>query len=471
MKENDISDLLLTFFYVEWLILANNNFSGNFFSDRGAALIGIYQTPTLLSGNVLTNNTGYDHGFALIFTVNSQVRLTEANRYTGNNGRALYSVLSFEGFSEFGSNEALSGQITLRNTSLFFSGTTWFVNNSAFTFGGAIVVSSDSYIHINENASILFDSNTAGNRGGAIYVFDVRSSLTMVTTGCPFIMGEIFSLEFMNNSGFLAGDDIYGGNLSFGTNCADILLSSSNVKIYHDNSTLSSISSDPTQVCICNDSGIVCCPRSDGPACPQVNDIGTIFPGQNMTIKILAVGQLWGATPAEIRAVPGNFKETAETEFFDYDKSVYREEVLGSTLWLSSVNATCTTITHNLHAAELSLLVRMFPDNVCDMKDSLVLRVTFTTSCPPGFALSSNSCQCDERLQQFTGVFCDINQQTIQHTGSIWVGYHNKTGLIIHSSPCPFDYCINGKEVIFHLNNTDVQCDHNRSGHLCGQCI
>ena len=188
-----------------------------------------------------------------------------------------------------------------------------------------------------------------------------------------------------------------------------------------------------------------------------------IFPGQNLTIQILAVGDLWGATPAEVRAVHGKYVAD--------EQRVFREEVLGSTMGLISMNATCTTVSLSLPVlAEPSLLVRMFPDNVCDMKHSLVLRIKFTTSCPPGFVLSCNSCQCDERLQQFTGVFCDINQQTIQHTGNIWVGYHNKSGLIIHSSPCPFDYCINRRDVIFDLNNTDLQCDHDRSGHLCGRC-
>ena len=52
-----------------------------------------------------------------------------------------------------------------------------------------------------------------GNRGGAIYVFDVKACLTDITTTCPLIMGQNFSLEFINNTGLLAGDDIYGGNL------------------------------------------------------------------------------------------------------------------------------------------------------------------------------------------------------------------------------------------------------------------
>ena len=93
---------------------------------------------------------------------------------------------------------------------------------------------------------------------------------------------------------------------------------------------------------------------------------------------------------------------------------------------------------------------------------------------PPGFENVDERCVCDKRLQKFSNVMCDINSQTIQHRGDIWVDYYsdsgNNSGLIIHSFSWPFDYCIKGKEVVFTLNNTDRQCQHNRNGLLCGRC-
>ena len=50
----------------------------------------------------------------------------------------------------------------------------------------------------------------------------------------------------------------------------------------------------------------------------------------------------------------------------------------------------------------------------------------------------------------------------------VWIGYDQSHGLILHPL-CPFDYCVNDR-VIFPLNNTDIQCAHNRSGLLCGRC-
>ena len=41
-------------------------------------------------------------------------------------------------------------------------------------------------------------------------------------------------------------------------------------------------------------------------------------------------------------------------------------------------------------------------------------------------------------------------------------------GLILHSG-CPIDYCTSSPVKII-LDSLDVQCDHNRSGVLCGSC-
>ena len=49
-----------------------------------------------------------------------------------------------------------------------------------------------------------------------------------------------------------------------------------------------------------------------------------------------------------------------------------------------------------------------------------------------------------------------------------YVHENESQGLILHQL-CPFDYCTSGR-VDFSLNNTDIQCAHNRSGLLCGAC-
>ena len=50
--------------------------------------------------------------------------------------------------------------------------------------------------------------------------------------------------------------------------------------------------------------------------------------------------------------------------------------------------------------------------------------------------------------------------------------HHNGTykGLILYQ-PCPAGYCKENTKVLISLGNLDIQCDHNRSGMLCGECI
>ena len=90
--------------------------------------------------------------------------------------------------------------------------------------------------------------------------------------------------------------------------------------------------------------------------------------------------------------------------------------------------------------------------------------------CPSGLALSptTGGCVCEERLMTYTNS-CNITEQTILCEGSFWVGYDNPSDDLILSPRCPFDYCKN-KPVQFKLIDTDLQCDYNRSGLLCGSC-
>ena len=68
--------------------------------------------------------------------------------------------------------------------------------------------------------------------------------------------------------------------------------------------TSSSTSSDPLQLCHCNESVIICCP-SEGfgtdsnmfVKCAPVNKAGTIYQGQNnITLHVVVVGQFYGTT-------------------------------------------------------------------------------------------------------------------------------------------------------------------------------
>ena len=84
------------------------------------------------------------------------------------------------------------------------------------------------------------------------------------------------------------------------------------------------------------------------------------------------------------------------------------------------------------------------------------------------------SCVCEPRLAQYTGKHkCTITNVvgniTRDSGQQFWVGYDDQSHGLILNPLCPFDYCVS-RAVNFSLNNTYMQCAHNRSGLLCGAC-
>ena len=88
--------------------------------------------------------------------------------------------------------------------------------------------------------------------------------------------------------------------------------------------------------------------------------------------------------------------------------------------------------------------------------------------CPVGFHISeaSKQCICEQRLQRYTNS-CDIDDLTVRIDGNVSL---DKTadGIILHSH-CAFDYC-KSHSVRFTLNETDLQCNYDWRGLLCGGC-
>lgn len=78
---------------------------------------------------------------------------------------------------------------------------------------------------------------------------------------------------------------------------------------------------------------------------------------------------------------------------------------------------------------------------------------------------------CEQRLEEYTSrcnITDGLGRITRDSHDQFWVGYDQSHGLILHPH-CPLDYCVS-HTVEFPLNNTDLQCAYQRTGHLCGAC-
>ena len=128
-----------------------------------------------------------------------------------------------------------------------------------------------------------------------------------------------------------------------------------------------------------------------------------------------------------------------------------------------------------------------------------VIAVRTTASCPDGFSLTdSGRCDCIPHLHDH-GYQCDLNTKSLANLPGYWTGFHNEfvarknTSIVSHSNAsdcppdllsylntstisfsthCPPGYCNLSLHSDFVLDNSlsDLYCNDNRNGTLCGKC-
>ena len=210
------------------------------------------------------------------------------------------------------------------------------------------------------------------------------------------------------------------------------------------------ISSNPQYICTCGDN------RTD---CTGSYHSEPVYPGGTLEVPVIAHGQRNGPTPAVIQII--NTPNSNIT--FQENENVQKAKII------------CTTIKYTIQSFEENTIQSMtlHAQGPCPPTLSNTLRVFVNIlQCPSGFQLSDIQpiCICTERLQRFTNS-CQVDNRTIhriQHA-QFWLGYDNKSeGVILHPH-CPFDYCIS-EEIYLAVDDSDKQCNYNRSGLLCGEC-
>ena len=210
-------------------------------------------------------------------------------------------------------------------SNITMSGNVLFHNNTA-SLGTVLISAKNSLLITTDYSNIDFQNNHAINYGGVFYItteesyqtsmslqdiiqgsqnwytenLEVDGSLIISRTEC-FVRVEgsrsHARLTFINNTAGKGGDVLYGGLVALGYdgdwNC---LLSFKNISDMSQQSGLSLISSAPSRVCLCNETG--------QPDCLTVADPTThvMYPGQTITIPAVVVGQDFGAVRGSVFA-------------------------------------------------------------------------------------------------------------------------------------------------------------------------
>ena len=519
------------------VVVRNSKFSKNKVQSDG--YINLYDRESPPTAVTIFHYIQWPHGFKsgifVFINVTFEDNMDLATLGTLNTSPAVRITGSNVHFSDcqFLSNRGTA--LHIQSSNISFEGTTTFFNNTGYN-GGAMLISGMSFLSScklleNISANILFDSYHAEHTGGAILI-----DTTTIWLPYCFLRDCHLNLFFSSNTAQQGGNDVYGGNLDLeavcnvpntclgmqidmqcvgsdrvGYSCINMV---NNISTF-SNPTPSSIASDPTRVCLCHASGTPDCLNN------ILSGDVTVYPGQLVTISVVAVGQHFGTAAgfvcAQLLALNHNTssmhssslspQECQSLKHYRCNQINYtiysnkRDEILVLTTDRTNVtkygdNSTINEAIDDYNSSHHNLSVPLFL-----LVTPVYINIT-VKACPTGFSLTRSSpfyCTCDQQLSSLEGKFsvsCDINTQTVQRRGTVWIGVSGNTtdgnGVIV-TEYCPYYYCseknvnvslskqINNalsnytsdetqyENISFH-SEPDPQCNFNRSGRLCGRC-
>ena len=464
------------------ITITNSAFTNNTVGSYGGGglyiytLSGAHNSITIIN-STFTNNTvgGFGGGLLILTGTHNNITITNSactNNAIGGYGGGLLIATNSKTDSNINciivnstfANNHGSGIFIDRVTLIFTEGHSIVANNSSPTDGGGIFLAENSYLTTSNGGHVSFINNTANRYGGAIYSPDNDYTLLRYYDGNYYPeQCTVYNLygTFINNSATRAGDNLYGGVLTFCNNdyvyyqykylhyllqCNDV---PDTLKYAPSVHPLSPVSSDPIVVCPCVN-GFVNCDITS--LCREV------YPGQVFNVSLVTVGVCGGVSPGTIVVEHDEQINLISATTTDYTSTSCT--TLNYTVKLTTSIIPNTKITVNIPDGDI-YYIRSINVNLTILPCPLGLVVDFT----------SGDCVCNNDITHIS--ICDVSWMPypIQRSGNNWIyhrfDYYNCT--IAHIG-CPFDYCLKS-HVKFALNESDLQCNYNRSGILCGQCI
>ena len=436
-------------------------------SEGGGVYIGLYGEigSNVFSNCTISNNTAYFasglvvHSIRTTSTLTSSIYFTNVSFYFNKviNGPNRQQKRVQSAVLIMNVNNVTFNQIVVSNHNttgllgdnslITFDRHNMFVNNSGI-YGGGIALYHYSQLLINQNTKITFINNHASESGGGIFVYHNQVLDEDITTDCSFKVVPHHDpndtktvLYFVNNTADISGDVLYGGKIDDCTNT----LYFDHLFHYPQQTGLSTVSSDPIQVCFC---------ETNRQNCSITNISIFSTPGIDINVSLATVGTLDGLTQGVIRL------NSSDNSFIvQYNNN--------------RLNAICTNITFilrikpSLDTTQVNTTLETSISEPLNDPYTKVIEVTIEP-CPNGYPLVNGICVCRPELN-LGSITCDINTQIITRDGEMWIGYEDDSHCLIVNSNCPFHYCTDSN-VNFTLSNPSKQCLYNRSGVLCGQC-
>ena len=363
---------------------------------------------------------------------------------------------------DISSNSASGIQAFGYGSIIFTKGHSIIADNTSPDYGAGIYLAGSFTLASNDGGHINFTGNTARRHGGAIYSADNDYKLAILATDVYCTIAEL-SASFVGNSAGIAGDILYGGRF---LSCRSVLfhglplwlvldcgflIPGSITRASTSVHPLSPISSDPLVICPCVNDSINCTVRSLD---------REVYPEQIFTVSLVTVGICGGVSPGGVA-----MKHNGSIALISSSTNSYTS---------TSCTALNYTVRLDTYVPNATLMIDVADGDLYNNIGQINVHLSIIP-CPLGLILSlaSEGCVCRNDIAKISQVVCNISWMPypIQRSGNNWISHqYGEYNCTIAHAGCPFDYC-NTSSVKFALNNSDLQCNYNRSGILCGQCI
>ena len=402
--------------------------------------------------NVSSNLCATKNRLSLITVSNGILKLKNfviANNSVFENIVKLHSsLLKFEGFTNFSRNYA---RFILRGTEGSYYVHTEFStvninNNFVYTMSRTSLTYTENSkkICVNQFVTTKKSSLDHAFRNDNILNFSVKQYNNIYTL-------PMYEINFLKNEADKE-DCVWLAHTAFQTIKPRVVLK----RIFNITRKLASktdIGKIPSSICPCSNIDDYNCSK---------HDIGSIYSGQKLTIKLI---------------IPEIGTTKTENKYTTVMAKTYNNSKLGCDI-INAYEISQTGLSHqcneynytvwydgNSSECELYLGIEEVPE----------LFYVELLPCPVGFSLqkSRKGCYCDLFLntEDIKITSCNLEHGTIERPANSWISGQvvNNFNTYKVSTSCPFDYCLPHSS---HLNisKPDIQCQFGRVGLLCGHC-
>jgi hypothetical protein len=478
------------------LILRGNLFEKNFKAERMERQCIVYNRSRSI-GNYLReerNNVHYSNNYQQICYWQAVVYLSQYSKQR----KVLLEDNTISDSYE-GGLQLLDSIVQVRGRNK--------IHNCRASFGGGIKLIGFSQIFLEEDSVLEITENVAYIRGGGLFIQDLCTIYQRPANTCQCFFqfvtpnGSVLGVDRQSMQAFRgsvimnenkAGNEQNGSaSMIFNSNIdqcktetgsvqnssrmsvrkelnIEMLQSVLNLTQGHiyDSTQISSI---PRRICICEDGGQI-----DGCTLQRLKPI-SYHPGQRLKICLALLGDM------NISLSNVLYIHLEGITYHKNGKYSSKQLELHSTHVLNSIHNAIIVpplpnVTH-YSRYDLQLRVPLLRDTTLQVDGTVyftdVIRTTAQVNCPDGFVLKDYACICHPQLIQY-GFTCSLDELafTPPQNQSTWIGRSITKGQVIWSTNCPTIYCYSGVHAIKHItiDSYDIQCKHNRTGVLCGQC-